>query len=494
MFKKIALLFCMLSTTIVFAQDGTCQSEVQEALELSDQYCTATGRNQACYAHYAMEVEAQPDAAAFNFAEEGDITDVASISRIQMMPFDAADNAWGVALMRLQANLPDTLPGQNVTIVLFGDTEVRNAAETAAEQHPPELDVTFTVRSVNMRALPSLDARVVTTVLRSAALVATGRSTDDLWLRVREDDLGETGWMFADLLRVDGDRNLLKVIDTTQPSLNPMQAIHVRTGIGQPACSEALNGMMIQSPSGASGDIHMVINDIGVSLGSTVFFANADDDFTMQILAIEGAVRVTAGNSTRTIVAGSRTLVPLNPDGDASGSPSEASSYADVPVVENIPVSSGLLEREIETAAPLNETRVEALNTNQPIFNAVHLADTGRLLDYVVEESDSGNVADFLINELGYRDLGPQAEDFLVKQLGYDVNDFANYGAIDQDGDEVPDNNDMCPTRRGPVENQGCPAPAGPDADYDRDGVRDADDLCPNVAGRADNAGCPRQS
>jgi hypothetical protein len=40
---------------------------------------------------------------------------------------DETVSGWGIALMRLQADLPDTLPGQNVTVLLFGDVEIEDA-------------------------------------------------------------------------------------------------------------------------------------------------------------------------------------------------------------------------------------------------------------------------------------------------------------------------------------------------------------------------------
>ena len=41
---------------------------------------------------------------------------------------------WGVAVMSLQADIPNTLPGQNVTFILFGDVMIENAASD--EQTP----------------------------------------------------------------------------------------------------------------------------------------------------------------------------------------------------------------------------------------------------------------------------------------------------------------------------------------------------------------------
>ena len=61
----------------------------------------------------------------------------------------------------------------------------------------------------------------------------------------------------------------------------------------------------------------------------------------------------------------------------------------------------------------------------------------------------------------------------------------------DTDGDGVVDNDDMCPTVFGVVENAGCPLTQPNDGDGD--GVNDDVDNCPNEAGPASNDGCPEQ-
>ena len=54
----------------------------------------------------------------------------------------------------------------------------------------------------------------------------------------------------------------------------------------------------------------------------------------------------------------------------------------------------------------------------------------------------------------------------------------------DRDGDNVPDNQDLCPDIAGLVGLNGCP-------DADGDGITDGDDNCPEVAGLAEFKGCP---
>jgi hypothetical protein len=51
---------------------------------------------------------------------------------------DETSSTWGVVMMRLQANLPDTLPGQNVTFLLFGDVELTSAVtEENSDEYTP---------------------------------------------------------------------------------------------------------------------------------------------------------------------------------------------------------------------------------------------------------------------------------------------------------------------------------------------------------------------
>ncbi len=113
----------------VLAQGGSCPAIVNEVLNNLDAICSGTGRNQACYGNVSLEASAHPDAAQFKFDAIGDIESVENIQSLRLSPLIEEENLWGVTLMQLQANLPDTLPGQNVTFLLFGDVEVINAVD-----------------------------------------------------------------------------------------------------------------------------------------------------------------------------------------------------------------------------------------------------------------------------------------------------------------------------------------------------------------------------
>lgn len=103
-----------------------CETIIGDVLNSLDQRCAGVGRNQACYGN--LLVEAQPDSGAtgFVFQQEGDTVNLTDLQAFRLSPMDTANNTWGLVLMRVQANLPDVLPGQNVTMLFFGDTQVIN--------------------------------------------------------------------------------------------------------------------------------------------------------------------------------------------------------------------------------------------------------------------------------------------------------------------------------------------------------------------------------
>ena len=123
---------------LVLAQLNSCPEIVSKALSAADTACKKTGRNQACYGNFNLQATGQPGADNFTFNKVGDIVNIADVQTLKLSPMNVGDAQWGVALLKLQANIPDTLPGQNVTFLLFGDVEITNAvnAEATPDKKP----------------------------------------------------------------------------------------------------------------------------------------------------------------------------------------------------------------------------------------------------------------------------------------------------------------------------------------------------------------------
>lgn len=103
------------------APDITCNELVTLAETTVGLVCNGIGRNQACYGNRLVSVDFVPDS-NFTFRQSGDVVDLVSIRRLSTSPLNMNTRDWGIAVVKAQANLPDALPGQNVTFLLFGDT------------------------------------------------------------------------------------------------------------------------------------------------------------------------------------------------------------------------------------------------------------------------------------------------------------------------------------------------------------------------------------
>ncbi len=370
------LLLCLAPT--VFAQDA-CPAIVSAALDATQNACDATGRNQVCYGNVLLNATPQTGAAAFTFAKPGDKADVGGVQSLTLSTMNTADQQWGVALMKLQANLPDTLPGQNVTVVLFGDVAIQNegtsAAQPTATPAPPATPTPVLIgvtpsNKINVRSAPSTSASVVSSIPKGDTLQADGRTDAGDWLHV---DLGggQYGWVFAQLVKADSDVSVLPVMTgdasssaeaapteaAAAPIFGPMQAFYFTSGANDAPCAQAPDsGILIQTPEGA-GKINLDVNDVSIQLGSTAYL-QAQKSGNMTVSVIEGQGIVTAQGVTVTVPAGSQVIIPLDANGLASGAPVGPQPYDNAKLA---PLPISLLGRSITIAPALTADQIQTL-------------------------------------------------------------------------------------------------------------------------------------
>lgn len=113
-------------TATAFAQTNTnCQVLIEKAIQASDSFCNQIGSNKACYGNNTINADLEPGTTQ-KFSERGDIVDVGNVRRISASPIKLDSNEWGVAILRVIANLPRSLPGETVTMIVFGSTTLDN--------------------------------------------------------------------------------------------------------------------------------------------------------------------------------------------------------------------------------------------------------------------------------------------------------------------------------------------------------------------------------
>ncbi|MBK8025861.1 MAG: SH3 domain-containing protein [Chloroflexi bacterium] len=348
----IVLVIFGASVTVLQSQEAACSAYLEQALAAVQDACGATGRNQACYGNFSMQATTREAAIILDFDARGDVANVADLQTLRLDGLNTEANTWGIALMKIQANLPDSLPGENVTFLLFGDVEIENAANSVAS-----IAVT-TLNASNVRQRPSTEATVIGSLTSGETVTADGRTADFTWLRVRLPDSDSLGWVSADLLQPTGDVATLSEVDPANDTVpfTPMQAFYFRSGASGTTCETApQDGILIQTPEGV-GQISLRANDVDIQLGSTAFI-KAQPGGSMSFSILEGAGRARVDGEYIEVPAGSWVEIPMSDDLSASGAPSNPKPYNN-DSLQRVPVQ--LLPREITITPSLTEEEIAA--------------------------------------------------------------------------------------------------------------------------------------
>lgn len=133
--KKIVLIMSMLWLTIaVVAQTTTCSSVVLDAINQVENLCQDVARNQICYGNPNITASPAAEIASLNFNSPGSIEELSHIASFDLAALDIATGVWGISLLKVQANLPDTTPGVNVTVLTFGNVGITPESPTGTMQ------------------------------------------------------------------------------------------------------------------------------------------------------------------------------------------------------------------------------------------------------------------------------------------------------------------------------------------------------------------------
>lgn len=343
-----AVLFISVLVQPVYAQPtDRCPEVVTTVLETTETVCSSAGRNQACYVNSRSEAIPRPNVTDLAFDSAGDLADIASIARLELSALNVERGEWGVVLLRVQANLPDTLPGQYVTFLAFGEVSLEDRAEPVVQQ------VLTTRTGVNIRAQPTTTAGLLGSYGPGVSFIATGRhinSMGEAWVRVRyEADLVTTGWVSG--VGVDSDFNTLPVVSAAAPVYEPMQAFYLRTGIGQRRCMDVpQDGVLIQTPSGL-GRLTFNVNGVEMQLGSTAFL-QAQPEGMLDVYLLTGGASLTAAGVTQSLRPGTFMQVTLDDDGNPVGAPSAPKPYDQAVIVPLLPLLTLLPEPIVSVPPP----------------------------------------------------------------------------------------------------------------------------------------------
>lgn len=328
----LVILSAIAGSGLAQGDSGQCPALVKQALTELGQNCDALDRNSACYGYNRVDATFADTIAEDFFHEPADRAGLAQLQSLATAPLDEAKEYWGIAVLNVQANIPNTLPGQAVTFIMLGDTEVENAvpADEAVEPGEP-INLTTSV-AANLRSGPSTNANVVGSLPSGSPLVADGKSADGEWLRIVY--AGGPAWVNTSVVSAESDTSALQVI--SKQNRSPMQAFYFRTAIGDTQCNEAPSLLVVQGPNSVKVNINA--NGADITIGSTIVLRILPGNIA-QLMVVSG--EATLGGLV--VPAGFTVTAPLSPDGKTlvgdwgSFRPLSQEELDDLQTLENIP-------------------------------------------------------------------------------------------------------------------------------------------------------------
>lgn len=112
-------------TPVTASEELNCQNLIHQAIMVSGNNCDHIGANKVCYGNNTIQADLIPDANK-PFTNIGDVVDIEQLQRLSTAPLNLQKNEWGIAIFNIIANLPRSLPGEVVKMVVFGNTTIGN--------------------------------------------------------------------------------------------------------------------------------------------------------------------------------------------------------------------------------------------------------------------------------------------------------------------------------------------------------------------------------
>jgi hypothetical protein len=102
-----------------------CQSLIEQAMRIAGNDCDLTGPNTVCYGNLTLQAQLVPGSQE-RFRDRGDVIAVSILESLSASPLVLEREDWGIAIFNIMANLPRSLPGELIKMVVFGNTAVDN--------------------------------------------------------------------------------------------------------------------------------------------------------------------------------------------------------------------------------------------------------------------------------------------------------------------------------------------------------------------------------
>ncbi len=295
--KRFALALTLLLTSPIFvarAQEAVCEAIAAQALLNLSENCAALERNSLCYAHAQVEASFADDAKAQHFTAPANRAPLSHLQQVRSSAVDTEQRHWGLAIMNLQANLPQTRPGAGVIVLLAGDARLDHELELAQIDEIREPLSTAALRSTTRFSQAAKIAAELGQLQQDEIALVDARTRGGDWLRVVND--GTVSWVERDHLSPLQAMESLPIVDVAKPFA--MQAFTFSSASGLPDCEAAEPLLAIQTA--ADVPANLTVNGVDIHVQSLVSFQQAHRNALSMTVHL-GAVTTAFGN---TVLAG----------------------------------------------------------------------------------------------------------------------------------------------------------------------------------------------
>jgi hypothetical protein len=261
---------------------GTRTAFVKSAVIAANDSCGDVAWNTICYGGgQPIQVLVVDDAGEITAqtVDEPRATDDILAFRVGVLE-DGTVDPFSVALVNIQANIPNNNTAENIKLIVFGGATVVNKAILAPDTINRLPIINLLDIEVNIRSMPSTNiSLVVGTLIPTQEAIAVGRTEDNQWVRVQlPDNPYLTGWVRADLIQtVDEEASIesLKIGNPNLPDYSTMQSIEILFD-DQLDQTVSLNGVLIQTAP-SQKVLYLEINGALFEIaGGSMFFWRGD--------------------------------------------------------------------------------------------------------------------------------------------------------------------------------------------------------------------------
>lgn len=297
-------LFLLFVAVVPALAQRNCPTIVLDTLNELGDNCSGLDRNAACYGFDRVDSTffvPQPEG---TFSEPTDRASLLDLATVQTYPLDEETGEFGAAVMNVQANVPNALPGQGVIFLLLGDATVENAVQPEDSARTIDAIPLPVAVDANLYTSPTETANIRLVAPADELLPIDGLTPQGLWARAIVND--EVLWVRTEDLTQSAALNALPTVGSSQRL--PMQAFYFSTGLGAPACNEAEPVIAVQSPENITVDL--TVNGVDIRVGSLVTFKMLDETSAL-VTVHRGSVQTTTG---QTIEANESAIALFGPE------------------------------------------------------------------------------------------------------------------------------------------------------------------------------------